>query len=94
MKLILKVVLLALLALVSHLFSFKRIAHQVLEAKYKDKMSKFAEPKLTWAEYKLYIDLYKFYLNFGLKANVFFYAVTAAILTTHLTQRGEFDLSS
>jgi hypothetical protein len=80
MKLILKIVKLAFLALVAMVFSFKRIAHQELNPKYEDGKSKSVN-KLTWKEYKIYIDLYKFYLNFGLKANVFFYAVTAAILT-------------
>jgi len=80
MKLILKVVQLAFLALVVAVFSFKRVAHQKLNPKYEDGKSKSVN-KLTWTEYKLYIDLYKFYLNFGLKANVFFYAITAAILT-------------
>ena len=38
------------------------------------------EPAL-WDEYKLHIDLYKFYMDMALKANLFFYAIAGTILT-------------
>jgi hypothetical protein len=34
-----------------------------------------------WEEYKLHIDLYKFYMDIALKANLFFYAISGGILT-------------
>ncbi|HWW77682.1 MAG TPA: hypothetical protein VNZ44_19920 [Pyrinomonadaceae bacterium] len=36
---------------------------------------------LSWDEYKIHIDLYKFYLDLTLKAIVFFYAIGGTILT-------------
>jgi hypothetical protein len=38
-----------------------------------------------WEEYKLHIELYKFYLDIGLKANLFFYLITGTILGFYLT---------
>jgi hypothetical protein len=47
----------------------------------KDDDGKPTNSKLSWEEYKLYAEFYKFCLDFGLKANVFFYGITGAILT-------------
>lgn len=38
-----------------------------------------------WKEYNLHIDLYKYYLELGLKANLFFYLITGTILGFYLT---------
>jgi len=37
--------------------------------------------ELLWKQYALHVDLYKFYLDLVVKVNVFYYAVTGAILT-------------
>lgn len=37
--------------------------------------------KRGWEEYKLYAGFFQFFLDFGLKANVFFYGITGVILT-------------
>jgi hypothetical protein len=37
--------------------------------------------ELLWKQYALHVDLYKFYLDLTIKANVFYYAVTGAILS-------------
>ncbi len=36
---------------------------------------------LLWNQYALHVDLYKFYLDLAIKLNVFYYAVTGAILS-------------
>lgn len=54
------------------------IRRKVLPTDAEDKSS---NPELAWEEYKLYAEFYKFFLDFGLKANVFFYGITGAILT-------------
>jgi len=38
-----------------------------------------------WKEYNLHIDLYKYYLELSLKANLFFYAITGTIVGFYLT---------
>ena len=38
----------------------------------------------TWKEYELHIELYKYYLDLGLKANLFFYFITGGILGIYL----------
>jgi hypothetical protein len=38
-------------------------------------------PKLEWEEYKQHLELYRFYLDITLKANVFFYAIAGVVLT-------------
>jgi hypothetical protein len=35
---------------------------------------------LLWKQYALHVDLYKFYMDLTLKANVFFYGITGGIL--------------
>jgi hypothetical protein len=47
----------------------------------KSEVSNPANIELTWDEYNLFAGFYKFFLDFGLKANVFFYGITGAILT-------------
>lgn len=37
--------------------------------------------ELLWKQYALHVDLYKFYLDLTIKVNVFYYAVTGAILS-------------
>jgi hypothetical protein len=39
------------------------------------------ERELLWRQYALHVDLYKFHLDLSVKINVFYYAVTGAILT-------------
>src|SRR2546426_5837786 len=40
-----------------------------------------AEKDILWKQYAQNVDLYKFYLDLTVKINVFYYAVTGAILT-------------
>jgi hypothetical protein len=42
--------------------------------------------ELKWRQYALLVDLYKFYLDLFLKFNIFFYAVTGAIMSVYLTK--------
>ena len=37
--------------------------------------------EVLWKQYALHVDLYKFYLDLAIKVNVFYYAITGAILT-------------
>jgi hypothetical protein len=41
-------------------------------------------PELLWRQYALSVDLYKFYMDLVVKFNVFYYAVTGAILSFFL----------
>ncbi|MGH7600186.1 MAG: hypothetical protein ACREOI_27845 [bacterium] len=43
--------------------------------------------ELLWKQYSQLIDLYKFYLDLALKANVFFYAITGSILTFYFSNK-------
>ena len=36
---------------------------------------------LLWKQYGVFVDLFKFYLDTALKANIWFYSITGAILT-------------
>ncbi|HEX8146586.1 MAG TPA: hypothetical protein VF591_05360 [Pyrinomonadaceae bacterium] len=40
--------------------------------------------EVQWSEYRIHVDLYKYYLDMGLKASVFFYALTGGILGFYL----------
>lgn len=42
------------------------------------------EWEAAWKEYELHIELYKYYLDMGLKANLFFYFITGGILGIYL----------
>lgn len=48
---------------------------------------KMSEPynDLLWHQYKLHIDLYKHYLELVIKFNLFYYAVTGAILSFYFS---------
>lgn len=48
--------------------------------------------ELLWRQYQQNVDLYKFYMDLTIKFNVFFYAVTGAIVSFALTQRDGNDL--
>lgn len=48
-----------------------------------------SERELLWRQYELHIDLYKFYLDIALKANVFFYVITGGILTFYFAHSSE-----
>jgi hypothetical protein len=39
-----------------------------------------------WKQYQLHIDLYKYYLDMVIKFNVFYYAVTGAILSFYFSK--------
>jgi len=43
--------------------------------------------ELLWRQYQLHIDLYRGYLDLVLKFNLFFYAVTGAILSFYFVHR-------
>lgn len=49
-------------------------------------------PELLWRQYQQNVDLYKFYMDLTIKFNVFFYAVTGAILSFALAQHNGNDL--
>lgn len=44
-----------------------------------------------WRQYELHVDLYKHYLKIAIDFNVFYYAITGAILSYYLTH-SEIDL--
>jgi hypothetical protein len=50
------------------------------ELKNNNQINQPAKVAISWGEYELYAKFYKFFLDFGLKANVFFYGITGAIL--------------
>jgi len=45
--------------------------------------------ELLWKQYALHVDLYKFYLDLAVKVNVFYYAITGAILTYYFQHAGD-----
>jgi uncharacterized protein with PQ loop repeat len=51
------------------------------EANSKDASNAQAKKLLSWDEYKHHMDMHKFYIELGLKANVFFFAIVGAILS-------------
>lgn len=46
-------------------------------------------PDLLWKQYSLHVDLYKFYLDLVIKVNVFYYAITGAILSYYFQHNGD-----
>jgi hypothetical protein len=42
------------------------------------------EWEATWKEYELHIDLYRYYLDIGLKANLFFFFIAGGVLGIYL----------
>ena len=40
---------------------------------------------LLWKQYELHVGLYKFYLDLAIKVNIFYYAVTGAILSFYFS---------
>lgn len=40
---------------------------------------------VLWKQYNMLVDLYKFYLEIALKANLFFYVITGGILTFYFS---------
>jgi hypothetical protein len=52
-------------------------------------MSDEATREHLWKQYNVHVDLYKFYLDIGLKANAFFYAITGGILSFYLAHSKE-----
>ena len=48
--------------------------------------------ELLWRQYQQNVDLYKFYMDLTVKFNVFFYAVTGAIVSFVLAQHNGNDL--
>ena len=49
-------------------------------------MKKPPDNDSLWKQYHLHIDLYKHYLDLALKFNMFYYAVTGAILSFYFSQ--------
>jgi hypothetical protein len=45
-------------------------------------------PELLWRQYSQSVDLYKFYMDLAVKFNVFYYAVTGAILSFYFAHPG------
>jgi hypothetical protein len=72
-----------IVGIVARLFKPSDVPEQDMkrELNSKNELSKPVHVELTWDEYKLFAEFYKFFLDFGLKANVFFYGITGAILT-------------
>ena len=48
--------------------------------------------ELLWKQYQQNVDLYKFYMDLTIKFNVFFYAVTGAIISFALTEHNGNEL--
>jgi hypothetical protein len=48
--------------------------------------------ELLWRQYQQNVDLYKFYMDLTIRFNVFFYAVTGAIVSYVLAQHNGNDL--
>ncbi len=48
--------------------------------------------ELLWRQYQQNVDLYKFYMDLTVKFNVFFYAVTGAIVSFALAQHSGNEL--
>jgi hypothetical protein len=44
------------------------------------------EKELLWREYQLQVDLYKHYLELVIRVNVFYYAITGAILSFYFSR--------
>jgi hypothetical protein len=44
---------------------------------------------LLWKQYELHVGLYKFYLDLAIKMNIFYYAVTGAVLSFYFTHVDE-----
>ena len=44
---------------------------------------------LLWKQYGVFVDLFKFYLDTALKANIWFYSITGAILTYYFKNAGD-----
>ena len=44
---------------------------------------------LLWKQYGVFVDLFKFYLDTTLKANIWFYSITGAILTYYFKNSGD-----
>lgn len=44
---------------------------------------------LLWKQYALHVDLYKFYFDLTIKINVFYYAITGAILSYYFQHGGD-----
>jgi hypothetical protein len=48
------------------------------------------QPKeLLWKQYELHLDLYKHYLELALKFNIFYYAVTGAVLSFYFSNAAD-----
>lgn len=45
--------------------------------------------ELLWRQYQLNIELYKGYLDLAVKINVFYYAITGAILSFYFTNQND-----
>lgn len=45
--------------------------------------------ELLWRQYSQNVELYKFYMDLALKFNIFYYAVTGAILSFYFAQNGD-----
>src|ERR1035441_4714690 len=41
---------------------------------------------ILWKQYALHVDLYKFYMDLALRFNIFYYAVTGAILSYYFAR--------
>ena len=46
-----------------------------------------SKKEILWRQYNLHTDLYKFYLKLGLKANIYYYGITGAIVTYYLMHK-------
>lgn len=46
-------------------------------------------PELLWRQYSLHFDLYKHYLKLTIEFNVFYYAITGAIVSYYLPRSSE-----
>src|SRR5210317_945781 len=44
------------------------------------------EKSIIWKDFEMSVDLHKWYLDFAVKINLFYYAITGAILSFHFSK--------
>jgi hypothetical protein len=54
-----------------------------------DPKAKADERNGRWEEYKIHVELYKYYLDLVLKTNIAVFAILGAILTFYFTNKGK-----
>ncbi|MFT5544028.1 MAG: hypothetical protein ACI96N_003247 [Arenicella sp.] len=50
-----------------------------------EKKEELPDEEKLWKRYQMHVDLYKYYLDYALKINIFYYGITGAILSYYFT---------